>query len=92
MTFVVVLIFTIIPEVTNLKKSKMLYNWPKLLVVTQIVRFGSHYLEIRSDVSSFSDPSHGKKHYFASVITVVPRYFLQMIWRNGLVWPAQDMV
>ena len=54
MTFVVVLIFTIIPEVTNLKKSKMLYNWPKLLVVTQIVRFGSHYLEIRSDVSSFS--------------------------------------
>ena len=54
MTFVVVLIFTIIPEVTNLKKSKMLYNWPKLLVVTQIVRFGSHDLEIRSDVSSFS--------------------------------------
>ena len=54
MTFVFVLIFTIIPEVTNLKKSKMLYNWPKLLVVTQIVRFGSHYLEIRSDVSSFS--------------------------------------
>ena len=67
MTFVVVLIFTIIPEVMNFKKSKMLYNWPKLLVVTQIVRFGSHYLEIRSDVSSFSDPSHGKKHYFASV-------------------------
>ena len=37
-------------------------------------------------------PSHGKKHYFGSVITVVPRYFLQMIWRNGLVWRAHNMV
>ena len=37
-------------------------------------------------------PSHGKKHYFASVNTVVPRYFLQMIWRNGLVWRAHNMV
>ena len=67
MTFVVVLIFTIIPEVTNLKKSKMLYNWPKLLVVTQIVLFGSHYLEIRSDVSSFSACAETTISFFVEI-------------------------
>ena len=39
----------------TLKKSKMLSNWPKWLVVTQSVLFGSQDLEIRSYVSSFSE-------------------------------------
>ena len=43
------------PDMTTLKKSKMLSNLPKWLVVTQIVLFGSQDLEIRSYVSSFSD-------------------------------------
>ena len=43
------------PDVRALKKSKMLSNWPKWLVVTQSVLFGSQDLEIHSDVSSFSD-------------------------------------
>ena len=42
------------PDMTTLKKSKMLSNWPKWLVVTQSVLFGSKDLEIRSHVSSFS--------------------------------------
>ena len=43
------------PDMTTLKKSKMLSNWPKWLVVTQSVLFGSKDLEIRSHVSSFSE-------------------------------------
>ena len=42
------------PDITTLKKSKMLSNWPKWLVVTQSVLFGSQDLEIHSYVSSFS--------------------------------------
>ena len=43
------------PDLTTLKKSKLLSNWPKWLIVTQRVLFGSQDLEIRSHVSSFSD-------------------------------------
>ena len=39
---------------TTLKKSKMLSNWPKWLVVTRSVLFGNEDLEIHSYVSSFS--------------------------------------
>ena len=51
------------PDITTLKKSKMLSNLPKWLVVTQIVLFGSQDLEIRSHVSSFSAQVACKDHF-----------------------------
>ena len=41
-------------DIRTLKKSEMLSNRPKWLIVTQSVLFGSQDLEIRSHVSSFS--------------------------------------
>ena len=38
----------------DFKKSKMLSNWPKWLVVTQSILLGNEDLEIFSYVSSFS--------------------------------------
>ena len=42
-------------DIMTLKKSEILSNWSKWLIVTQSVLFGSQDLEIRSHVSSFSD-------------------------------------
>ena len=59
-------------DITTLKKSKILSNWPKWLVVTQSILFGSQDLEIRSHVSSFSAKddkfSHSEKYYVRNII------------------------
>ena len=44
----------IFSDITTFKKSKCCQTWPKWLVLTQSVIFGSQDLEIRSHVSSFS--------------------------------------
>ena len=82
--------------------KQILFPWPSMVVIGENASIAQKALNClihpEMEEKNFYHyrpwyyPSHGKKHYFASVITVVPRYFLQMIWRNGLVWPAQDMV
>ena len=77
-------------DITNFKKSEILTNKPKWLIMTQSVLCGNQDLEIRSDVSSFSGRTEKNMKETKSLNTFIQNRIVESSrGQQSLCWPKK---